>query len=88
MMEWLQYYVVFAVSGALLSVYNIYLPAVCLTRQLEQGNIVSRRPIIGSTIWFTIACIFMPVMMFPILFPNMQKPFVINLTAGFLKAEV
>jgi hypothetical protein len=88
MTEWLQYYVVFAISGSLLSIYNIFLPAVCLTRRLEEENIVSRRPVVGSIVWFFLVCIFIPVLMFPIIFPYLQKHFVINLTASFLKTEI
>jgi len=85
MIDWVTLYAAYAVSGAFISTYTLFLPAAGMTRQLDADNIVSRKPVLGSIVWFVFSAIAIPFITLSIISPKYQRDFTISLAEGFIK---
>jgi|SaaInlStandDraft_3_1057020.scaffolds.fasta_scaffold09057_6 hypothetical protein len=84
-MDWIQYYTVFALSGALVTWLQLYRPSTLLVGEANPEHVVCRHPFIGGIVWLSTAVIFIPVLAVPLLSDEARLSFIYNLTEGFLK---
>ena len=84
-MEWLYYYTMFAVSGAIVTWWAIFRPSVQLLAHATEGNHpMLRNQILSGLVWTSLATVALPALIHPILNDKVRKKFIISLTQGFL----
>ena len=82
---WITYYLSFAVSGALLSWWSIFLPSMhLLCAETEGDHPVLRSRGISGLIWIILSAIVIPILILPLLSDKARVTFVLGLTQGFL----
>jgi uncharacterized membrane protein len=82
---WIQYYVSFAVSGALVAWWCIFLPSLqLLCHETDGDHPVLRSRFISGVVWFGISLLAIPILIYPILHDRSRVNFIIGLTQGFL----
>jgi len=84
-MEWIQHYVIFALSGSLVTWIQIYRPSIHLVRGADPDHVMCRHPFMGAAVWLTTAFVFIPILAIPLLSPEVRNNFIYNLTEGFLR---
>jgi hypothetical protein len=84
-MEWLTYYFLFALSGAMVTWIQIYMPSISLVRIANPDHVMCRHWCIATIVWMSIAIVFIPILALPLLDEEMKENFIYNLTEGFLK---
>ena len=83
---WVNYYLSFAVSGALLAWWRIFLPSMhLLWRETEGDHPILRSQVISGTVWVGISVLFLPVLIIPLLQEKARIRFILSLTNGFLQ---
>ena len=87
MLDSLYYYMIFATSGALVSWWSIFRPALYLLCEEECDHPVLRSKFLASVVWLGIAVIVIPVLVVPLLHTNSRVAFIFNLTHGFLRGS-
>lgn len=82
---WLNYYLSFAISGALLAWWSIFLPSLnLLGLETEGDHPVLRSQAISGLIWVILSAIAIPILVIPLLNDRARISFVLSLTQGFL----
>jgi len=84
-MEWLYYYFIFALSGALLTWIQIFRPSIEMVGIANPEHVVYRHQCIGTLVWLSTAIVFIPILALPLLNDDIKHSFIYNLTEGFLK---
>lgn len=87
MLEWLYYYTIFAMSGALVTWWSIFRPALYLLCKEECEHPILQSKFLASIVWLGIATIVMPMLTLPLLNNKVRIAFIFNLTKGFMKRE-
>jgi len=84
-MEWLYYYITFAVSGALVTWWAIFRPSLRLVAYETKGkHPMLHNQILSGIVWVTLATIAIPALILPILHDKIRLNFIVSLTRGFL----
>jgi len=87
-MEWYQYYLIYAVSGALTAWWAIYLPSIRLLDRFTDGeHPILQWQLVSSLVWITLAMITMPILTIVLLSENKRKKFIKSLVRGYLRKE-
>jgi len=82
---WLNYYLSFAISGALLAWWSIFLPSLhLLCAETEGDHPVLRSQFVSGLIWISIAAVAIPILIIPLLRERSRINFIVSLTQGFL----
>lgn len=84
-MEWLYYYFIFAISGAFLTWFQIYNPAIKLVNTANPDHVMCKHRCIGSLVWLSISFVLIPILTLPLLNTKIRESFIYNLTEGFLR---
>jgi hypothetical protein len=82
-MTWYLWYLVFAISGGVMSHRVLYAPATRLALELNPSCICLTSPILTQAIWVILSAIVAPLLIIPILIPNKQEIFIITLAKVF-----
>jgi hypothetical protein len=83
---WIQHYIVFAVSGALVAWWSIFLPSLhLLCAETEGDHPVLRSQFLSGVIWVALAILVVPILVMPLLNEKSRISFIISLTQGFLR---
>ncbi len=85
MLEWLYYYTIFALSGAIVSWWSIFMPALYLLCKEDCHHAMLRSKFLSSIVWIAIAFVAIPMIAIPLLSRKTRIAFIHNLTLGFLK---
>jgi hypothetical protein len=84
-MDWLYYYTTFALSGALLTWWVIFLPSIQLLSHETEGNHpMLNNQLLSGVVWISLATAVIPILVYPILNDKVRTNFIISLTQGFL----
>jgi len=82
-MTWYLWYLVFALSGGIMSLRVLYSPAIKLALELNPSCICLTSPILTQLIWIGLSSIVAPLLIIPILIPHKQEIFIITLAKVF-----
>jgi len=84
-MEWYQYYLVYAVSGAITAWWVIFLPSIFLLDRYTKGeHPILRWKFVSGIVWISMATVTMPVLTIVLLSEAKRKRFVKSLVRGYL----
>jgi|SaaInl8_135m_RNA_FD_contig_123_11535_length_6660_multi_22_in_2_out_0_4 hypothetical protein len=86
-MDWLFYYFIFALSGALLTWGQIFRPSINLLGTANPDHIVYQSTYVSTLIWLCTAMVLIPILIVPLLHEESRQRFIYNLTRGFLARE-
>jgi len=84
---WLYYYLIFALSGSILTWFSIYRPCIKIIGETNPKHIMYTRSCLGSMVWLVMAFITMPFLVIPSLVPSTNENFKNSLIIGFLKKD-
>ena len=69
-------------SGTLAAMYSIWWPSYKLIRMVQPSNIVVQKPLLSSTIVFSIFLIFFPVLIITFIIPSKLERFINGFVNG------
>jgi hypothetical protein len=74
-------------SGTLAAMYSIWWPSYKLIRMVQPSNIVVQKPLLSSTIVFSIFLIFFPVLIITFIIPSKLERFINGFVNGVINIK-
>jgi len=74
-------------SGTLAAMYSIWWPSYKLIRMVQPSNIVVQKPLLSSTIVFSIFLIFFPVLIITFIIPSKLERFINGFVNGVMNIK-
>lgn len=86
MEPWIQYYLSFALSGALLAWWSIFLPSMHLVAlETEGSHPILKTKFLSGVVWFLLCVVLIPILIIPLINESTRINFILSLTQGFLQ---
>ena len=74
-------------SGTLAAMYSIWWPSYKLIRMVQPSNIVVQKPLLSSTIVFSIFLVFFPVLIITFIIPSKLERFINGFVNGVINIK-
>jgi hypothetical protein len=74
-------------SGTLAAMYSIWWPSYKLIRMVQPSNIVVQKPLLSSTVVFSIFLIFFPVLIITFIIPSKLERFINGFVNGVINIK-
>ena len=74
-------------SGTLAAMYSIWWPSYKLIRMVQPSNILIQKPLLSSTIVFSIFLIFFPVLIITFIIPSKLERFINGFVNGVINIK-